>query len=96
VIVLPPSLAGADQVTAADASPGVAPTPVGASGTVAGVTAEDGVEAVLVDTPLVAVTVKVYESPFMRPMTVQVSGPVAHVHCSLPLAGVVESAAVTV
>ena len=62
MIGLPPSLAGAVQVTLACASPAVAVTAVGALGTVAaatGVTLFDAAEAALVPTPLVAVTVKV-------------------------------------
>jgi hypothetical protein len=62
VIGLPPSLAGAVQVTVACASPAVAVTAAGALGTVAGatgVTSFDGADAALVPTAFVAVTVKV-------------------------------------
>jgi hypothetical protein len=59
VTVLPPLLAGADHETTAEASPAVAPTAVGASGTVAGVTADDDVEALPDPTALVAVTLNV-------------------------------------
>src|SRR5438067_53296 len=55
----PPSEAGAVQLTPAEALPAVAVTPVGTSGTVMGVTADDGEDAGLVPTALVAVTVKV-------------------------------------
>ena len=65
-----PSSKPAAQVTAADAAPGVAETPVGGSGTVKGVIAAEGSDAAPVPTPLVAVTVNVYESPFVRPRTV--------------------------
>jgi hypothetical protein len=46
-------------VTVAVALPGVADAPEGAPGTVAGVTAFEGLEAAPVPTALVAVTVKV-------------------------------------
>ena len=61
VIALPPSLAGAVQETAAEASPAVAVTPVGAPGTVAGafgVTLFDEADAALLPTAFVATTVK--------------------------------------
>ena len=58
-MALPPLLAGAVQVTVAEALPAVADTPVGAPGTVAGVTAVEAAEAAPVPAPLVAVTVKV-------------------------------------
>ena len=58
-MVDPPLEAGAVKLTLAEALPGVAETPVGAPGTVAGVTAFDAAEAGPVPTPLVAVTVKV-------------------------------------
>jgi hypothetical protein len=95
VIVLPPLDVGADHVTTADALPRLAATPFGAPGIVAGVTAGDADDASPMPTVLVAVTVKVYESPFVRPETVQVSGPLNHPQVSLPRAGAVASAAVT-
>ena len=55
----PPSLAGAVKVNVACALPPVALTPVGASGTEAGVTLPEGAEALPVPAPFVAVTVKV-------------------------------------
>ena len=55
----PPSEAGADHDTAADPSPAVADTAVGAPGTVRGVTVEEAVEAAEVPAAFVAVTVKV-------------------------------------
>jgi hypothetical protein len=69
----PPLLAGAvqdttDWVLALE----VAVTPVGVPGVVAGVAAADGAEEVLVPAELVAVTVKVYGVPLVRPVTVQV------------------------
>ena len=66
----PPLLAGAIQETVACVFPAVAVTPVGAPGTVAGVTAFEGEDALLVPRPLVAVTVNVYEVPFASPVTV--------------------------
>ena len=55
----PPSLVGAVQDTAADLSPAVAVTPVGALGTVRGVTLLEGGEAGEVPAVLVAVVVNV-------------------------------------
>ena len=55
----PPLEAGAVKLTLAWRCPAEAETPVGAPGTVAGVTAFDAPEAGPVPTPLVAVTVKV-------------------------------------
>ena len=48
----------------------LAATIVGAPGTVAGVTVFDGADAGPVPTALVAVTVKVYAAPLVRPATV--------------------------
>jgi hypothetical protein len=56
----------------------------------------DAGDAEPVPSELVAVTLKVYESPLLRPITVQVSGPVVHVQVCPPFAEEVESAAVTV
>ena len=53
-----------------EALPRVPATDVGAPGTVAGITAEEAVDAALVPTLFVAVTVKVYEVPLVRPDTV--------------------------
>ena len=50
--------------------PLTATTPVGASGTVAGVIELLVLDAILVPTALVAVTVNVYATPFERPVTV--------------------------
>jgi hypothetical protein len=76
VIALPPLLAGAVQLTVADALPPVAVMAVGAPGTVAGVTLLDGLEAGLVPIALVAVTVNVYAVPLLRPLTVADVAPV--------------------
>ena len=59
------------QDTVAEPLPAVAETPVGASGTVDGVTAEEAEEAELGPLALVAVTVKEYAVPLVRPFTVQ-------------------------
>ena len=58
-MVLPPSEAGGLNATLACALPAVATGPVGAEGTVIGVTAVDAVEATEFPTALVATTVKV-------------------------------------
>ena len=58
-MVLPPFEAGAVHDTEAEALPAVAVTPVGASGTVAGVTLLEADEGAPVPAVLVAVTVKV-------------------------------------
>jgi hypothetical protein len=68
----PPLDAGAVQLTVACAFPPLAVTPVGAPGTVAGVTDAEGAEAGPVPTAFDAVTVKVYAVPFASPLTVAV------------------------
>jgi hypothetical protein len=70
-IGLPPSLAGADQLTVAVVLPASAVTLSGVPGTVAGVTALEGEDAGPVPIALVAVTVNVYDVPLTRPLTVQ-------------------------
>ena len=69
VMVLPPLLPGAVKVTLACALPPVAVPMVGAPGTVAGVTLLDAADAAPVPALLVAVTVKVYAVPLLRPLT---------------------------
>ena len=59
MIVAPPLLVGAVKVTVACALPLKPLAAVGAPGTVTGITEEDALEALLVPTLLVAVTVKV-------------------------------------
>ena len=81
---MPPLLAGAMKLTEAEAFSTTATTLVGAPGTVAGVTALDGLLAGPVPTLLVAVTVKVYVVPFVSPVTVHASGPLVHVHVATP------------
>jgi len=76
VMAAPPSDAGALQLTVARASLATAATPVGEPGTVAGVTELLAVDAALVPALFVAVTVKVYDVPFVKPVTTQDSAPV--------------------
>ncbi len=66
----PPLLPGALNVMVACPFPAVAVPIVGAPGTVAGVTELLALEAELVPIALVAVTVKVYAVPFVRPVMV--------------------------
>src|SRR3954470_21986205 len=80
VIVAPPFEPGAVHVTATWVLPRVPLAPVGASGTVEGVTEADADEAALVPATLEAVTVNVYGVPFVRPDTVHpIVPPVEHV-----------------
>jgi hypothetical protein len=72
---LPPSSDGGSQATSAEALPGVAATPVGAVGVVAGVTGAEATDAGPVPAAFVAVTVNVYGLPLARPVTVQERGP---------------------
>ena len=65
----PPLLPGGPKLTVATALPPLAETDVGALGVVAGVTLFDAAEAGPVPTELVAVTVKVYAVPSVRPAT---------------------------
>jgi hypothetical protein len=69
VIALPPFEPGADQLTVTCSSPGIPDTEVGAPGSVNGVTAEEAEDAAPSPTALVAVTVKVYDVPLVRPET---------------------------
>jgi hypothetical protein len=80
VIGEPPLLAGAMKDTDALASPADATTPVGAVGTVDGVTALDAEDCAEVPIPLVAVTLNVYESPLVNPVTTHVSEGAIAVH----------------
>ena len=66
VIAEPPFEAGALQETVADALPATAETPVGASGTVIGVTATEAAEAAESPRLFVAFTVNVTAVPFVR------------------------------
>ena len=67
---LPPLEPGALKVMVACVLPAVANGDVGASGTVAGVTELDETDAKPVPAAFVAVTVKVYAVPFVKPVTV--------------------------
>jgi hypothetical protein len=72
-MALPPLLAGAVQLTVAEALAAVAVTAVGAPGTdplPAGVTGLDGAEAGPSFRLFWAITVNVYVVPFVRPVTV--------------------------
>ena len=66
----PPLFAGAVNATFALALDPEAETAVGAPGTVAGMTAAEGSDTKLVPKPLVAVTVNVYDVPFVNPVTI--------------------------
>ena len=70
MIAAPPLLTGAVNATLSDPSPRVATTPVGAAGVVAGIAAAEAEEAGPAPTAFVAVTVHVYDFPFVRPDTV--------------------------
>ena len=70
---------GADQDTTDwFVAPAVPDTPVGAPGTVEGTTDEDADDAELVPFAFVAVTVNVYDVPFVRPVTVHEVVAVVH------------------
>ena len=71
MIGLPPLPAGAVHVTVAEVLPGVAATAVGAPATAAGMIAVLVADGALVPAAFVAVTVKVYAVPLVRPVTVQ-------------------------
>jgi hypothetical protein len=70
VIGLPPSLTGGVKLTAAWALPAVAVTPVGASGSAAGVTLAVGADGTESPFAFVATTVNVYSVKFVNPVTV--------------------------
>jgi hypothetical protein len=69
VIGDPPFDAGGVKATEACPLPPVAVPTVGVPGTVAAVTEFEAAEGALVATALVAVTVKVYAVPLVRPVT---------------------------
>ena len=70
VIAEPPFEAGAVKATLTCPLPAVAVPTVGAPGTVTGVAEFEADEAELVPVPLVAVTLKVYAVPLVRPVIV--------------------------
>jgi hypothetical protein len=69
VIGSPPLAAGAAKLTKAAPFARRAERPVGGSGTVAGVTAEEADDSPLLPTAFVACTVNVYAVPFAKPLT---------------------------
>jgi hypothetical protein len=69
VMVLPPLETGGVKLTVAIALPADAAAPVGGSGTVPGVTAVEAADGFPVPHKFVAVTVKVYAVPLVRPFT---------------------------
>jgi hypothetical protein len=75
MIGAPPSV-GAVQLTLAAPFPATADGAAGATGTVAGVTETDAVDVVLVPTAFPALTVNVYDVPFVSVVTVHVNGTV--------------------
>ena len=72
----PPLLPGAVKVTMPEPTPLVAVPMVGAPGTTEGVAGGEAAEAGPVPIGLVAVTVKVYAVPLVRPLIVQDTVPV--------------------
>lgn len=71
-------------MTVACALPAKALTPSGAFGRVAGVTADVGVDAALVPTAFVAVTVNVYAMPLVSPLTTHPVAGTVPVHVKKP------------
>ena len=82
MIALPPLFAGATKATLTCALPRVATTPVGAFGTVAGVTLLELAEAAPSPTSLTALTAQVTGVPLVRPLTT--SGEAGPVWLALP------------
>ena len=66
----PPVFVGAVHERETCALPAVGVRPVGGSGTVIGVVLFEAADAAPIPTELVAVTVNVYDVPFVRPVTV--------------------------
>ena len=86
MIAEPPFDAGAVKLMVAFALPPVAVPMVGAPGTVAGITLAVAAEATLVPMALVALTVKVYAVPLVRPVMTWLK-PVVPALLSTPPAG---------
>jgi len=81
LIAAPPLLAGADHdTTDREFSADVADRPVGAPGTVDGTTDNDATDAALEPDTFVAVTLKEYAMPLVRPVTVHDVDAVVHVN----------------
>jgi hypothetical protein len=96
VRALPPLFVGADQETDAEPLEAVATTFIGAAGTEMGVKPAEAFDGSDTRPAVsVAIAVKVYRSPFVRPVIVQVVALTA-VQVSPPFARVVASVAVTV
>ena len=72
----PPSETGAFQKSATEPFPGVAVTMSGLPGRPAGVTGSEGSDAGPAPAPFVALTVNVYATPLVSPVTVMVVIPV--------------------
>ena len=70
MIASPPALAGAVNATDSWDSPRVATAPLGAPGTVAGITPFDPAEGAPTPAWFTAETVHVYDAPLVRPETV--------------------------
>ena len=85
-MALPP-LDGAANVTVACMLPAIAAAPVGASGTVFGMTAFDKPEKPLAPAALTATTVNWYDVPFVSPVTTCVV-PVVPALLSVPPPGI--------
>ena len=68
-MALPPLLAGGVNETVACKFPGIAATPVGAPGTVRGVTLTGGDDSRLLANALLALTVQLTVTPLVRPST---------------------------
>jgi hypothetical protein len=86
VIADPPLFTGATNEIVADPEVVlVAVTEVGGSGTVAGITLTEDVEATEVNSPLLAVTANVYAVPFVKPVHEKVAALTLAVH--VPPAG---------
>jgi hypothetical protein len=79
-VITAPFAAGAVHATVTFPVPEVTDTPVGALGTPAGVTVAEGADSAEVPTPLVAVALKVYSEPLVRPETVHVVAGEVMVH----------------
>lgn len=79
-----PVATGAAQDTTACWLLAIALAAVGTPGTVLAWKSELGAESALAPTPLIALTVNVYEVPGTRPTTVHPSGPASQVHVAPP------------
>jgi hypothetical protein len=95
-VIVEPFAFGVDQLTVTCAAPATTEEITGASGVPgAGVTLDEAAEGTLDPTAFVSITLKVYVSPFVKPVTTQVVAVVV-THVSPPFPEVVVSVAVTV